>query len=341
MKVTRREFLKAAAAMAGVLGLKAAGLLKLQEALAAPGAPPVIWLQGQSCSGCSVSFLNTINMASVDELLLNSINLEYHPTVMAAAGDFAVSAASVGRPSKGELQGFASEWLQTGQDLNFDLSGDGLVNFLDYALLARRGYILVVEGSIPTGAHGEFCEIGNGLTMLDALGIFAENAGTIVAVGTCATYGGIPAAAPNPTNALSVQDALVHLGRSEAVVNIPGCPIHPDWLVGTLIDVLTGQPLNLDGHGRPYKYYPSMVIHTTCPLKPNPKAQTLGIGGCLKELGCKGPRTHADCHWRRWNSGGTGQAGVSWCIGAGSPCIGCTEPGFPDEMSPFYELEDK
>ena len=146
MNVTRRDFLKAAAGMAGVLGLDAAGLLKLQKVMAASGAPSVIWLQAQSCSGCSVSFLNSIYHASVDELLLNSINLEYHSTVMAAAGDFAISAASVARPSLGEIKGLKSEWGKSGQDMAFDLNGDGVVNMLDYALLRQQGYILVVEG---------------------------------------------------------------------------------------------------------------------------------------------------------------------------------------------------
>lgn len=338
MQVSRREFLQVASWMAGAIGLKASGLLKLQEAIAAPGAPPVIWLQGQSCTGCSVSFLNSINIASAEDLLLNSINLEYHPNLMAAAGDFAISAASVARPSPGELQGIAKDWL-TDKGSNFDLNGDGIVNFLDYALVARRGYILIIEGAIPIGSKGEFCHIAEDLTMIDALKIFSKNAGHIVAVGTCASYGGIPASGPNPTDALSVTDALAHLGLSNSVINIPGCPMHPDWLVGTLVNVLTGQDIPLDDHNRPLAYY-GKKIHDegNCPYKGEQEVKVLGQKGCLKELGCKGTKTFADCFSRKWNSPGVGQNGVSWCIGAGSPCIGCTEPKFPDgDFAPFYK----
>lgn len=344
MKVTRREFLRAAAGMAGILGLEASGILKLQKALAASGAPSVIWLQGQSCTGCSVSFLNSIHYATVDDLLLNSINLEYHPNLMAAAGDFAISAAQVARPSSGELKGLNSEWAKNSDGSNFDLNGDGVVNFLDYALLARRGYILVVEGAIPIGSDGHFCHIGGEMSMLDALGIFSKNASAIVAVGTCAAYGGIPAANPNPTEAMGVEKALKHIGQPKSVVNIPGCPIHPDWLVGTLISVLTGQPLNLDDKGRPLSYFgKNMKIHDTgnCPYKEEPKAHTLGMPGyCLKDIGCRGPETYCDSFVRQWNSPAKGQNGVNWCISAGSPCIGCTEPKFPDGMSPFYRLSE-
>jgi hydrogenase small subunit len=339
MKLTRRDFLRAAAGMAGVLGLEASGLLKLQEALAAPGAPPVIWLQGQSCSGCSVSFLNSVHYATADDLLLNSINLEYHPNLMAAAGDFAISADQVIRPSNGELNGLNLEWGKNSEGSNFDLNNDGIVNFVDYALAARRGYILIVEGSIPIGSDGHFCHIGKDLSMIDALGVFSAHASQIVAVGTCASYGGIPAAGPNPTGAMGVTDALNHIGQPKGVINIPGCPIHPDWLVGTLISALTGKAINLDGKGRPLAYY-GKKIHDTgnCPYKGGHEVKTLGEKGCLKEMGCKGPKTYADCFSRKWNSGQVGENGVNWCIEAGSPCIGCTEPQFPDgDFSPFYK----
>ena len=336
MHVTRREFLRAAAGMAGMLGLQTTGLLKLEEALAGSGDPSVIWLQGQSCTGCSISFLNSIYYASVDDILLNKINLEYHPNVMATAGDFAISAAQVARPSTGELLDMQAEWLQKGQNLNLDLNGDGIVNFVDYALLSKRGYILIIEGSIPTGANGGYCEIGGGMSMVDALRIFSKHASQIIAVGTCASYGGMYGAKPNPTGALGVTAALNYIGQPKPVINIPGCPMHPDWLVGTIIDLLTGTAVTLDSNGRPTKFYPAQVIHEHCPLRGTEEANILGQSGCLIELGCKGPRAHADCHIRKWNCPAAGKTGVNWCIGAGSPCIGCTEPTFPDGMTPFY-----
>jgi hydrogenase small subunit len=364
MIISRREFFKAAAGMAGVLGLQASGLMKLQEALAGSGNPSVIWLQGQTCTGCSVSFLNSIYYATVDTLLLDKINLEYHPNVMATAGSFAISAAQVARPSPGEMTDITNEWLQR-TNTTMDLNGDGIVNFVDYALLAKRGYILVVEGAIPTGAGGEYCEIGGGMTMLSALQLFAKYASTVIAVGTCASFGGIPASGPNPTGAMGVSAALSSLGQSRAVINIPGCPIHPDWLVGTIVNLLTGTAVPLDSNSRPTAFYGTLT-HSACPYLssfnssisgrighaggesclschtrtdshvPNPR--TLGIGGCLFSLGCKGRQTYCDCPTRKWNSPAAGQTGVNWCVQAGSPCIGCTEPTFPDSMTPFYTL---
>jgi hydrogenase small subunit len=365
MIISRREFFRAAAGMAGVLGLQSSGLLKLQEVLAGSGNPSVIWLQGQSCTGCSISFLNSVYYATVDTLLLDKINLEYHPNVMAPAGNFAISAAQVARPSTGELIDVSGEWAQKGQNLNMDLNGDGIVNFVDYALLAKRGYILVVEGAIPTGAGGEYCEIGGGMTMLSALGLFAKYASAVIAVGTCAAFGGIPASGPNPTGAMGVSAALKSLNQSKSVINIPGCPIHPDWLVGTIVSLLTGAALPLDSQSRPTAYFGTLV-HTACPYLSsfnssfsgrvnhgdgrsclschsrtdgevsNPR--TLGASGCLFALGCKGRQTYCDCPTRKWNSPAAGQTGVNWCVQAGSPCIGCTEPTFPDSMTPFYTL---
>jgi hydrogenase small subunit len=365
MKITRREFFRAAASMAGVLGLNASGLIKLQEAFAGSGDPSVIWLQGQGCTGCSVSFLNSVYYATVDDLLLNKINLEFHSTVMAPAGDFAISAAQVARPSTGELADIHAEWLKQGQNSAMDLNGDGIVNFLDYALLAKRGYILVVEGAIPTGANGAYCEVGNGLTMIEAMRLFGKYASVIIAVGSCASYGGISAASPNPTGALSVTAALNYLNQPRTVINIPGCPAHPDWLVGTIVYLLTnGTAPALDSNGRPTDFYGTLV-HNACPNLSNFNSaysgrmshagnrsclachsntdsevpnRILGASGCLFALGCKGRTTHCDCPTRKWNSPAQGQMGVNWCVTAGSPCYGCTEPTFPDGMTPFYTL---
>ncbi|MHC4193595.1 MAG: NADH-quinone oxidoreductase subunit B family protein, partial [Planctomycetota bacterium] len=193
MKVTRRQFLRATAAVGGALTLRASGLLQLQKALAAEGgAPPVIWLQGQSCTGCAVSFLNSVYYATADDLLINELDVRFQSNVMAAAGDLAVESAEMTR--------------------------------------SEGGYILVVEGSTPAGANGEYCHLWEGMTMLEAMKTFAPGADIILAFGTCASYGGIYAAAPNPTEAMGVRDTLDYLGLEGTVINIPGCPAHPDWL---------------------------------------------------------------------------------------------------------------
>jgi hydrogenase small subunit len=360
MQLSRREFLKAAAAIT----VTAAEFSRIQEALAGNGDAPVIWLQGQGCTGCSVSFLNSVYYATVDSLLLNTISLEYHSSVMAAAGDFAISAASITRPSPAEISAMANDWLATGSNLTSDLNGDKKVNWLDYALLARRGYILVVEGAIPTASGGLFCTVGGEMTMLTALQKFSQYASAIIAVGTCASFGGVSAAAPNNTAAKGVKDALAYLGISKPVINISGCPVHPDWLVGTLsYFLLNGKAPALDSSGRPTDYFGALV-HDNCPNLgsynsiyaprmshaggqscltchtnadthvPNPR--TLGSSGCLYALNCKGKQAYCDCPTRKWNSPGAGQIGVNWCIGANAPCNGCTQPNFPDGMSPLY-----
>lgn len=369
MKISRREFLQTAAGMAGLLGLEATGLVKLQSALADPAGPTVIWLQGQACTGCSVSLLNSVFYTTIDDLLLSTLNLEYHPNLVAGAGDLALSVASGPRLSNSQLKALHEDWFVQSATQVMDMNGDGKVNFLDYAALAQRGFILVIEGAIPVGAGGAFCEVGGGMTMLDALGKFGAGASQIIAVGACASFGGFPAAAPNPTQALSVRGALAQLGISKPVINIPGCPIHPDWLVGTISSLLVqGTPGPLDSYGRPTAFF-GTTVHSMCPNLsafnsayasrtghagdrsclschsrtdshlPNPR--TLGAGGCLYALSCKGIRTYCDCPTRKWNSPAKGQPGVNWCVQAGSPCIGCTEPNFPDGMSPFYTLNGR
>lgn len=311
--------------------------MEIGEALAGTGDPPVIWLQGQSCSGCSVSLLNSIEYGTIDDVLLNKISLEYHTMIMAAAGDFAVSAIDVVRPTLEEIKGISSEWLTTGTEQKYNLNGDSTVNMEDFALLAKRKYILVVEGAIPTGAGGAFCHFAGQMNMIDALGAFAENASHIIAVGTCASFGGFPADFASTTGALSVTDALTYLGKSKPVINVPGCSVHPDWIIGTIIHLLMhGQAPPLDSDKRPLQFFPEEVLHYSCPRYGAELAQQPGDPGCLFYLGCKGPDTHADCSLRKWNSGQAGQPGVNWCIGAGTVCIGCTQRGFPYLMLPFH-----
>jgi len=305
MKITRRDLLKASAAITGALALKASGLMELQKALAAEGGPPVIWLQGQGCTGCSVSLLNSVENGTVDELLINVLDLKFHPTVMAAAGEVAVEAVEAAHEA--------------------------------------GGYVLVIEGAVSTADNGDYCHIWEGadgveVTMLEVLERFAPAANVILAVGTCACYGGMSAGSPNPTGAMGVGDALDYLGVEASVINIPGCPSHPDWIVGTVAMLLAGQMPSLDRDGRPKVFFGTHV-HNNCPNQGlGIKAKKLGDAGCLVGLGCNGQQTYADCPVRKWNSPGQGETGVNWCVGARNPCQGCTEPDFPDGKSPFYKL---
>lgn len=284
--LTRRDFLRAASALAGALAARHS-----LGATVPAEPPPVIWLQAQSCSGCSVSLLNSINEMSVTDLLTKTVSLKYHSTLMPAFGADAVNVATTVR--------------------------------------AIKGYILVVEGAIPLGSLGKFCTLWPGQISSTGVQAFAQNAAFIIAAGTCASHGGVAAARPNPTTARSL-GAVVGVTR---VINLPGCPMHPDWLVATVAYLLAnGAAPPLDSFRRPKMFY-GKKVHDLCPYRENERY-------CLKEYGCKGPKTYADCPSRRWNSPAAKTPGVAWCVTSGGPCHGCTEPGFPDAMSPFYSSED-
>ena len=155
-----------------------------------------------------------------------------------------------------------------------------------------------------------------------------------IAFGTCACYGGIPSGSPSPAGCVGVSELFRMEGVNKPVINIPGCPPHPDWFLGTVAHLLLAGMPELDEFLRPKLFF-DKTIHENCPRRAYYDemkfAKKFGEEGCLYELGCKGPYTHADCPLRMWNGG------VNWCIANGSPCIGCTEPGFPDDLSPFYE----
>jgi len=300
MRISRRDFLKAAGAAAVAGRLSPAALANLGAVLRGEGDPRVIWLQGAGCDGCAISFLNSIHYATVDDLLVNTLDVEFQNNLMSATGDLAVSVA---------------------EDAG-----------------AVPGYVLVIEGAIPIGAGGAYCRLWPGMSMHDGLLSFATNAGFIIALGACATYGGVSAGAPNPTEAKGVGEIL---GDDPRLINVPGCPAHPDWLVGTITYLLTnGHVPPMDAHRRPLQYF-GKRIHENCYNRAKfcgdrIWAAQLGDEGCMEPLGCKGPSTHSDCYLRKWNSPGSGEYGVNWCIGARSPCLGCVEPDFPDGKSPFY-----
>ena len=251
---------------------------------------PVIWLQAQGCTGCSASLLNSITCGTAESLLQSQIDLKFHPTLMAATGPNAVAAA--------------------------------------YAAKDAGGYLLVVEGAIPTSADGRYCYLWPGTTALSGVREFAAKAECILAVGTCAAFGGVTASVPprgtNPTGAQGVSA----IAAGKTVVNVSGCPPHPDWIVGTIAQLLRGTVPATDGHGRPEEYF-SNTIHNQCPYEDGFAEEY-----CLEDHGCKGAITHGNCPSLKWNGLEAGRAGVHWCVGAGSPCHGCTHPSFPDGVLP-------
>jgi hydrogenase small subunit len=293
INVSRRDFMKYCGMGAAALGLTISDLGLLEKAFANPSGPSVIWLQGSGCTGCSESFLNRISTSSPQtaaNVLIDAINLVYHPTLMALPGQDAVAQAE--------------------------------------AAYKKGGYILAVEGGIPTAFSGNACWAwtynGVEVTFEHAVRDLANKAAKILCVGTCASWGGIPAAPPNPTGVKGVK-ALT--GRT--TINIPGCPTHPDWIVWAVAQLLLGNPIALDSYGRPTQFF-SATVHDQCPRNGAVKATRVGVdGNCLMDLGCRGPVTMANCPLQKWNN----QA--NWCIDANAPCIGCTDPGFPG-TNPFY-----
>lgn len=300
--VSRRSFLKAVTGTAAGIGISQVFNPALVSAMKkALEHHPVLWVQGQGCTGCSVSLLNSVD-PSIAKVLLDIISLQFHPTVMASEGKVALE----------NLYAIAEDYKGT--------------------------FSLVVEGAIPVEADGKYCIVGEldekEITMVDIVKDLGAKAGSVLAIGACATYGGIPAAKGSVTGATGVMDFFGMYGIKTPVVNIPGCPPHPDWIVGSIAHLLTKGIPELDDNGRPLVFYGNN-IHDNCPHLPeydagNMAAKLSEAKGCRMDLGCKGPSTFADCYSRKWNSG------MNWCVD-NAVCIGCVEPGFPDGTSPFYE----
>lgn len=331
LKMDRRTFMKAVGAMGAVAFLNTykADLVKAIEF----AETKLVWLHGSECTGCSESVLNAGNPDIVQALQKLNVNLAFHETLCAQQGIW----------NDGKLVNTS--------ELNSEILLEDLYK--------EGGYILVVEGSIPNGpdGSGRYLVIGN-KTFKETLGEAAKNAAAIVAVGACACWGGITNAASDVAKdtdyrgvAYSKADAskgmLKELGIDKPVINIPGCPAHPDWVLLTLGAVILGKikvpddlPAVVDEYGRPKVFFPpDHTVHENCPRRGYYDRGELdtevGGQGCLWKLGCKAPYAHADCGIRRWNGS------VSMCTQAGGPCIACVEPGFPDTSMPLYvERED-
>ena len=289
--VTRRDFLKFCSLMTGVLAMPKGLSAEIAKALETKQRTPVIWLEMQDCAGCSEAFLRA-SRPTTAELVLDVLSVDYHETLMAAAGKQAEEAKA--------------KTMQQG------------------------GYLLVVEGSIPQNEDGIYCCIG-GRTAIDLLQEAARNATAVIAVGSCAAFGGLPKASPNPTGAVAV-DAIV---TDKPVLNLPGCPYNVVNLTATVVHFLTfGELPAVDNLKRPLFAYGSR-IHDNCERRGHFDAGEFvrawgdeghRQGWCLYKMGCKGPVTFSNCPSVRFNDG------TSWPVGAGHGCISCTQPD-------FWELE--
>lgn len=295
--ISRRDFLAYCGELGAILGLGSVMTPGIAEALAQQKRPSVVWIQLQECTGCVESVLRTAE-PTIGDLVLDTISLDYSHTLMACAGDAAETA-------------------------------------LHDAMEANRGeYVLVVTGSVPLADGGIYTTIA-GRTAREVLEEAAEGAAVILAVGACAHFGSVQAASPNPTGAVGVDEVI----RDKPVVNIAGCPPIADTVTATVVHFLTfGRVPDLDYDGRPLFAY-GKRIHDQCPRRAHFDAgqyveefddDAARRGWCLYKVGCKGPATFSPCPIFQWNTR------TSWPIGAGHPCIGCTERNFWDTMSPFY-----
>ena len=295
--VSRRDFLAFCAEMTAILGVGSLMTPRVAHALTTQKRPTVVWLSLQECTGCVESVLRTAD-PTIGDLVLDVVSLDYQHTIMAAAGHQAEAAL---------------------HDTMAKNSGE---------------YLLVVTGSIPLNDGGIYTTIG-GRTAKEILQEAAQGAKAVVAIGACAHWGSVQAARPNPTGAVGV-DSIV---KDKPVVNIAGCPPIGDVVTATIVHYLTfGRLPALDYLGRPLFAYGAR-IHDQCPKRANFDAgqfveqfddEAARKGWCLYHVGCKGPATFAPCPIFLWNGH------TSWPIGAGHPCLGCTEPHFWDTMTPFY-----
>lgn len=296
--LSRRAFLKYCASMASLMALPPSMVPTIAAALEKARRPSVIWLSFQECTGCTES-LTRSHSPTVEGLIFDAISLDYHHTLQAASGHNAEAAREA-------------------------------------AMHENHGkYILVVDGSIPTANPG-YSTIA-GISNLDMLQQAAAGAAAIISVGTCAAYGGIPHADPNPTGAKSVGDLI----KDKPIVNVPGCPPIPMVISGVLSHFLTfGVIPALDKLGRPKAFY-GTSIHDRCYRRPfydkGLFAETFDDEGakkgwCLYKLGCKGPTTYNACATTKWNEG------TSFPIEAGHPCLGCSEPNFWDAGSFYHAI---
>jgi NiFe hydrogenase small subunit HydA len=297
--IGRRDFLKFCGATAALLGLSQLYVPQIAAALEkASRRQPVIWLNFASDSGCTEAFIKA-TYPSPAEVILDILSVDYNETIMAAAGRQAEE-------------------------------------ILDSSAKAG-GYILIVEGGVPTRkGHGM---IGN-KEMLDVLREMAPPAVAVLAIGSCATYGGVPSAKPNPSQIIGTGEALKRIGVNKPLVNMDLCPVNPEYLVSVVVNfLLLGKLPELDSLGRPKMFY-GQAIHDNCERRAHFDAGRFvekfgsreeALGYCLYKMGCKGPMTYSACPKIQYNNR------TSWCIKAGGPCIGCAEREWVDKFAGFYQ----
>jgi hydrogenase small subunit len=294
--ISRRALLKYCSAVAATMALPASMVPAMAQQVADSRRLSVIWLSCQECTGC-IESLTRVFAPTIDTLLFDFISLDYQEALQAAAGEAAEEALAM-------------------------------------AVEENKGkFVLLVDGSIPTADGGIYSTV-NGHTNIESLKKLAADAAAVVSIGTCAAYGGIGAAYPNPTGAVGVDQILT----DRTVINVPGCPPIPESMAGVLTSFLTfGELPELDHYNRPKAFF-AETIHDRCYRRPfydqgkfakSFDDEGARAGWCLYELGCKGPITHNACATTKWNQN------LTFPIQSGHGCLGCSEPNFWDKDS-FY-----
>ncbi len=263
----------------------------------------LIWLQAAGCGGCTMSLLCAESPGALEMLADAGIKVLWHPALSVETGEEA--RAILEDAAEGRIP-------------------------LD---------ILCVEGAVARGpgGTGRFQMLsGTGQSMMAWVQRLAARARHVVAVGTCAAYGGVTAAGGNPTDAVGLAYDGARPGGvvPQPVVNIAGCPTHPGWVTETLSLLAAGEAVEVDGLGRP-RFYADHLVHHGCPKNEfyeyKASATALSEIGCMMEnLGCIGTQAVGDCNIRPWNGEGS-------CTRGGYPCISCTAPGFEDPTHAFVE----
>jgi hydrogenase small subunit len=295
--VSRRDFLKFCTTMAATLALPSSLVPRIAEALEKQLKPPVIWLELSDCAGDTESMLRATK-PTVAEVVLDVISLEYHETIMAPSGKAAEKSKN------------------------------------DVMQKYKGKYIAIVEGAVPMKDDGVYCTIG-GESALHIVREVCGNAMATLAVGSCASWGGVASASPNPTGCVGVKEAV----PGATVVNLPGCPVNVENITATIVHFLTfGSLPALDGNLRPLFGY-GKRIHDNCERRTHFDAGQFvrqwgdeghRQGWCLYEMGCKGPQANYNCPTVRWNGG------TSWPVQAGHPCFACAANNNWDVMGPIY-----